>query len=738
MKFCDFRCIAATSLVLFVTTLVGAQNYLARDDSSDPAYADGWQDGDNGGFGFGPWTLEPSTEDNRTTRINVTDMLLGNIYEEPEEIELIRTSDDSFFYAESFGYLITFPFFMSANSEFSREINAFNNLSDGTTFSFIRRADLNQNIRTVLMTNSCRVDFPPVSDVAFQSFTFYPSENKITRMTQNLLTNLTFYAEHDYCGQPLGFEFTNRFPGGNIASAIGYYNDFRVVESGYGSAYLINELPLSFSISGSQEDQTVTLQTNSLTTGTKGMVFGRQEYFDSNNLKTVQEEFANQQFELTGDEEIEFENISVTLSYDPSLLGSLRENDIQFVERIDETPAVRIPCTVDTEANTIRFETDDWGTFVPGGLLDSSNSFILARDDSSDPAYDDRWGNGDNGGFGFGNWGVEIQTNADRVTSATVADEVSGQQFKVDEKLLEPVRASDGSFFLIDAESYYEPFPATSGIFTLIDRNFLDSNAPLVDGTTFSMVFYGQRSTNLLVCFGDILANCDTGFRNSINSEGSYLFQWQFFPSQNKMIRTTTVLETNATGSNELELENDPSRFHMYTYFSQGLVGKTFGCFNHLSMHDGSVGSSFLTNELPLEFSIPGTLEEQMITLKANDLTSGTRGMVFGRQESIVPPDLEANEIALTRQQFEITGDEEIEFESLTVTINYDPLLLGRVSEDDIQFVQKIDENTPFRILSAVDTELNTITFQTEDWGTFVPGGLKSPDIDVRDSWLSF
>lgn len=29
----------------------------AYDDAADPAYADGWQTGDNGGTGFGPWTL---------------------------------------------------------------------------------------------------------------------------------------------------------------------------------------------------------------------------------------------------------------------------------------------------------------------------------------------------------------------------------------------------------------------------------------------------------------------------------------------------------------------------------------------------------------------------------------------------------------------------------------------------------------------------------------------------------
>src|SRR5262249_57919255 len=37
----------------------------AFDDASDPVYVDGWQSGDNGGTGFGPWDLlfsgEPAT-----------------------------------------------------------------------------------------------------------------------------------------------------------------------------------------------------------------------------------------------------------------------------------------------------------------------------------------------------------------------------------------------------------------------------------------------------------------------------------------------------------------------------------------------------------------------------------------------------------------------------------------------------------------------------------------------------
>ncbi|MGI9429794.1 MAG: hypothetical protein ACR2NM_14120 [Bythopirellula sp.] len=48
------------SLLTLVIVLQGAtalQASSSHDDASQVAYADGWDDGDNGGIGFGPWTL---------------------------------------------------------------------------------------------------------------------------------------------------------------------------------------------------------------------------------------------------------------------------------------------------------------------------------------------------------------------------------------------------------------------------------------------------------------------------------------------------------------------------------------------------------------------------------------------------------------------------------------------------------------------------------------------------------
>src|SRR5262245_16127911 len=53
-----FRRLAVTSAVLVSSTFYSAMCYAnAFDTATDPVYADGWQSGDNGGTGFGPWSF---------------------------------------------------------------------------------------------------------------------------------------------------------------------------------------------------------------------------------------------------------------------------------------------------------------------------------------------------------------------------------------------------------------------------------------------------------------------------------------------------------------------------------------------------------------------------------------------------------------------------------------------------------------------------------------------------------
>src|SRR5262249_38629945 len=62
-----FRRIAAVSTIFVFSALASAVCYsvpVASDVASNPVYDDGWQAGDNGGFGFGPWNFDGTATNN--------------------------------------------------------------------------------------------------------------------------------------------------------------------------------------------------------------------------------------------------------------------------------------------------------------------------------------------------------------------------------------------------------------------------------------------------------------------------------------------------------------------------------------------------------------------------------------------------------------------------------------------------------------------------------------------------
>jgi hypothetical protein len=55
-----FRRLAAATVIVGSTAMSSAMCYAhqAFDSAADPVYNDGWDEGDNGGFGFGPWSFD--------------------------------------------------------------------------------------------------------------------------------------------------------------------------------------------------------------------------------------------------------------------------------------------------------------------------------------------------------------------------------------------------------------------------------------------------------------------------------------------------------------------------------------------------------------------------------------------------------------------------------------------------------------------------------------------------------
>ncbi len=92
---------------------------LAADDASQQAYADGWQSGDNGGSGFGPWALEYSG-------------LVPGLFHAPHFIDRAPLSGNSLG-APAFGLTTGDRDFFSDTSEAQRAFSA--PLGIGQTFS---------------------------------------------------------------------------------------------------------------------------------------------------------------------------------------------------------------------------------------------------------------------------------------------------------------------------------------------------------------------------------------------------------------------------------------------------------------------------------------------------------------------------------------------------------------------------------------------------------------------------
>ena len=63
-----FRRLAAATVVAGTTAFSSAMCYaqIAFDNATDPVYNNGWQAGDNGGFGFGPWNFDGTYTANPT------------------------------------------------------------------------------------------------------------------------------------------------------------------------------------------------------------------------------------------------------------------------------------------------------------------------------------------------------------------------------------------------------------------------------------------------------------------------------------------------------------------------------------------------------------------------------------------------------------------------------------------------------------------------------------------------
>jgi len=115
--------IIVAAFVLLVGSVRGSASaaVIASDDASQPAYNDGWQVGDNGGTGFGPWTF-------------IYSGVLTGLFHEPRFIDRMPLSGNSLG-APAFGLTTSERDFFADTSEALRSFTA--PIVVGQTFSMV-------------------------------------------------------------------------------------------------------------------------------------------------------------------------------------------------------------------------------------------------------------------------------------------------------------------------------------------------------------------------------------------------------------------------------------------------------------------------------------------------------------------------------------------------------------------------------------------------------------------------
>jgi len=368
----------ATLMLISITQFGHAQDYLARDISSNPAYQDGWQNGDNGGFGFGPWDIDASSGTNNlnetiSSEFSIEFGLPPQLVQFQQQYQFIQADDDSVFYAISRRFFPNsfIPILQPLPITLSRSFDSIQSFQDGVTFSFIhlpQNSVASPSITFSSQNEDLKIYIPTDLSPRFVSFSFYRSDNRIDRKDVNLDTNETENFEYEFDGFPQSFtmEVSKILGGGLFQNWV--FNDLRVEAGTFGSTYHGNDLLARVDVRGTERTYDATIDFRRANTDSKGMIFGRHEIIEPEPLPDEDLALTRQQFELAVDETLEFTSSTVYLEYDPNWLGRVREADIQFVDRITEFETVRIPCQVETFFNTIKFDTDQMGIFIPGGL----------------------------------------------------------------------------------------------------------------------------------------------------------------------------------------------------------------------------------------------------------------------------------------------------------------------------------------------------------------------------------
>jgi hypothetical protein len=271
------------------------------------------------------------------------------------------------------------------------------NRVEGETYYFVSEApeDFGAAARFELLNNTLEtlVFIPLPQHPAQFAVSVYPSKNAAVVLITNLETGtpqteiLPYRSSNEFPARLL-FGHDQAAPGvecfgpptficaGGTNSSTLYFNKLKYDTIDQRGFFVLTENSVTIPIGAPNSKVEATLDFDGL--ATPGFVYlSHVESPVQLPPGILSTRLVGQRYSLTPDNELVFDEASITLTYKEELLGNLPESQINRVVNVFGDQVKEIPCTTDIIANTVTFRSNTLGDFYIGAARNSSDLIVL-------------------------------------------------------------------------------------------------------------------------------------------------------------------------------------------------------------------------------------------------------------------------------------------------------------------------------------------------------------------------
>jgi hypothetical protein len=354
--------------------------FLGLDEAGNPGYDAGWDETTVSGDGFTTWTIETERFSFATLGDNAsTDTIHPLLFSENGNVFELEAYGRLYFASVIGPSPLAFSILDPASARRELTISA-NDRMEGETFYFVSQVQVIPEANgsfffydsTDTELGKILLPYAPTQFV----ISVYPSHQVMLVQRTDLNTGETQTTTESYASStefpesfrfkqeqphpPGGCSLSGCFGGGTRISRL-WFNDLRYDPTGTSALRVINEVPSEVTVGDPSTSQTITYQFNDVTDS--GFVYATYEQTNETPPGVPADRVIRQRYSITTDNQLSFRSANVTVTYDDTQLGTLPETDINHAFRVKEGIVTEILGFVNTEANTINFNTNsfsDW------------------------------------------------------------------------------------------------------------------------------------------------------------------------------------------------------------------------------------------------------------------------------------------------------------------------------------------------------------------------------------------